>query len=64
MDLILEGILKAFHLLITLDPEVFGITLLSLQISERLPLSVFSLESPSEPWWPLRNFRGEDWWLA
>jgi len=33
MDLILEGILKAFHLLITFDPEVMGITLLSLQVS-------------------------------
>jgi tungstate transport system permease protein len=33
MDLILEGILKAFHLLSTLDPEVLGITLLSLQVS-------------------------------
>ena len=33
MDLILEGLKKAFWLLITLDPEVFSITLLSLQIS-------------------------------
>ena len=33
MDLILEGILKAFQLLFTLDPEVFKITLLSLQVS-------------------------------
>ena len=33
MGLILEGILKAFHLLFTLDPEVLGITLLSLQVS-------------------------------
>jgi tungstate transport system permease protein len=33
MDLIFEGILKAFHLLITFDPEVMGITLLSLQVS-------------------------------
>ncbi len=33
MDLILEGILKAFHLLVTLDPEVMSITLLSLQVS-------------------------------
>jgi tungstate transport system permease protein len=33
MDLILEGIRKAFYLLFTLDPEVRGITLLSLQIS-------------------------------
>jgi tungstate transport system permease protein len=33
MDLILEGIKKAFWLLITFDPEVFGITFLSLQVS-------------------------------
>ena len=33
MDLILEGIKKAFWLLITFDPEVIKITLLSLQIS-------------------------------
>jgi len=33
MDLILEGIKKAFWLLVTFDPEVFSITLLSLQVS-------------------------------
>jgi tungstate transport system permease protein len=33
MDLIFEGIKKAFFLLITFDPEVMGITLLSLQVS-------------------------------
>jgi tungstate transport system permease protein len=33
VDLILEGIYKAFYLLVTLDPEVMGVTLLSLQIS-------------------------------
>jgi tungstate transport system permease protein len=33
MDLILEGIKKAFWLLITFDPEVMGITLLSLRVS-------------------------------
>ena len=33
MDLILEGTQKAFWLLVTFDPEVFSITLLSLQIS-------------------------------
>jgi tungstate transport system permease protein len=33
MDLILEGIKKAFWLLITFDPEVMSITLLSLKIS-------------------------------
>jgi len=33
MELILEGIKKAFLLIFTFDPEVMGITLLSLQIS-------------------------------
>jgi tungstate transport system permease protein len=33
MDLISEGLKKAFYLLVTLDPEVMGITLLSLRIS-------------------------------
>lgn len=33
MDLLLEGICKAFYLLITFDPEVMGITLLSLRVS-------------------------------
>ena len=33
MDLVLEGIKKAFELLFTLDREVWGITLLSLKIS-------------------------------
>ena len=33
MELIFEGIWKAFHLLITFDPEVMEVTLLSLQVS-------------------------------
>lgn len=33
MDLLLEGIKKAFWLLVTFDPEVMGITLLSLEVS-------------------------------
>jgi tungstate transport system permease protein len=33
MDLIVEGIKRAFYLLITFDPEVMGITLLSLEVS-------------------------------
>ena len=33
MELILEGIYKAFYLLFTLDKEVLGVTILSLQIS-------------------------------
>jgi tungstate transport system permease protein len=33
MDLILEGIQKAFWLLVSFDPEVLGITLLSIKVS-------------------------------
>jgi tungstate transport system permease protein len=33
MDLIAEGLRQALHLILTLDPEVLGITLLSLQVS-------------------------------
>jgi tungstate transport system permease protein len=33
MGLIFEGIKQAFHLMISLDPEVLGITLLSLKVS-------------------------------
>jgi tungstate transport system permease protein len=33
VDLILEGFLKAFHLLVSLDQEVLGIALLSLKVS-------------------------------
>ncbi|KJS28892.1 MAG: tungstate transporter permease [Desulfatitalea sp. BRH_c12] len=33
MDLIIEGIIKAFWLLVSFDPEVLGITLLSIKVS-------------------------------
>jgi tungstate transport system permease protein len=33
MDLIFQGMVKAFQLLVSLDPEVLGIALLSLQVS-------------------------------
>lgn len=33
MDLIIDGIIKAFKLLVSLDPEVLGITWLSLKVS-------------------------------
>ncbi len=33
MDLIIEGIIKAFQILLALDPEVLGITALSLKVS-------------------------------
>jgi tungstate transport system permease protein len=33
MDLIVDGIVKAIHLLVTLDPEVLGITRLTIELS-------------------------------
>ena len=33
MDFIIEGIQKAFHLIFTLDKEIFGIVLVSLKVS-------------------------------
>jgi tungstate transport system permease protein len=33
MDLIIEGVIKAFWLLVSFDPEVLGITLLSIKVS-------------------------------
>jgi tungstate transport system permease protein len=33
MDLVLEGLIKAYHLLISLDPDVLGIVALSLTVS-------------------------------
>ncbi len=42
MDLIIDGIIKAFKLLVALDPEVLGITWLSLKVSGTATLiSVF-----------------------
>jgi len=43
MDLIFEGIKKAFWLLVTLDPEVLRITFLSLQVSGSATLISLSL---------------------
>jgi tungstate transport system permease protein len=33
MDLILDGIIKAFHLMLSGDPEIWQITFLSLKVS-------------------------------
>ena len=48
MDLILEGILRAVRLLVSLDPEVLRITALSLQVSGIATL-ISLLINPSHP---------------
>lgn len=59
MDLILEGIKKAFWLLITLDPEVMGITFLSLRVSGTATLISLFLGISAGTAVALSNFRGK-----
>ncbi len=58
MDLILEGIFKAFYLLVTLDPEVLSITLLSLQVSGTATLISLLLGVSVGTLLALTEFRG------
>ncbi len=59
MDLIIEGIKKAFWLLITLDPEVMGITLLSIKISGTATLISLLVGVSFGTWIALSQFPGK-----
>jgi tungstate transport system permease protein len=59
MDLILEGLRKAVHLLVTLDPEVLGITLLSLEVSGAATLVSLVLGISAGSLVALTEFRGK-----
>ncbi len=59
MDLIAEGIYKAFVLLLTLDPEVLRITLLSLGVSGSATLISLILGISLGIFIALREFRGK-----
>ena len=59
MDLIVEGIKKAFWLLITLDPEVMGITLLSIKISGTATLISLLIGVSFGTWIALSQFPGK-----
>jgi tungstate transport system permease protein len=59
MDLILEGIKKAFWLLITLDSEVLGITFLSLRVSGTATLISLFIGISTGTAVALADFRGK-----
>jgi tungstate transport system permease protein len=58
VELILEGIKKAFELIISLDPEVMGITLLSLQVSGLATFISLVIGVSAGTAVALANFRG------
>lgn len=58
MELILEGIKKAFELIVSLDPEVLGITLLSLQVSGLATFISLVIGVSAGTVVALANFRG------
>ena len=58
MGLILDGVLQAFRLLLAGDPEVWRITLLSLQISATATLLALALGIPAGTLLALARFPG------
>jgi tungstate transport system permease protein len=58
MELIFEGIKKAFELIVSLDPEVLGITLLSLQVSGLATFISLVIGVSAGTAVALANFRG------
>ena len=52
MDLIFEGIKKAFWLLVSFDPEVMGIALLSVKVSGTATLISLFIGISVGPRWP------------
>jgi tungstate transport system permease protein len=58
MELIFEGIKKAFELIVSLDPEVLGITLLSLQVSGLATFISLVIGVSAGTAIALANFRG------
>jgi tungstate transport system permease protein len=59
MEFIFNGIKKAFELLVSLDPEVLGITLLSLRISGTATLISIALGISTGTLIALSSFRGK-----
>ena len=64
MDLIWEGIRQAFYLLFSGDPEVWEITLLSLQVSGVATLISLLIGMPLGTLLALRKFRGRGFSLS
>jgi tungstate transport system permease protein len=64
VELIWEGLLRAVRLLLSLDAEMLGITLLSLQISGTATLTSLLLGLPLGTWLALGNFPTRRFWLS
>jgi tungstate transport system permease protein len=64
MELIWEGILQAFRLLLGGDPEVLEITLLSLKVSGLATCISLTIGLPLGTWLALGRFRSRDFLLS
>lgn len=64
MELIWEGIKEAINLLVSGDPEVWEITLLSLKVSGLATLISLSIGLPLGTWLALSRFRGRQFSLS
>ncbi len=64
MQVIWDGILKAFQLLFSGDPEVMQITLLSLEVSGAATLISLAIGLPLGSLLALRQFHGRRFWLS
>lgn len=64
MDLLLEGIKKAFLLLLTFDPEVYGITFLSIKLSLTATVISSILGLAAGIYLSFKEFRGKDFIIS
>jgi len=64
MDLILEGLRKAFYMLLTGDPEVFQITFLTLRVSGTATLISLLIGVPLGTLLALTNFPGRRFFIS
>lgn len=64
MDLIIEGLKKAIHMILTGDPEVLRITLLTLQVSGAATLISLIIGIPFGTVLALKRFPGRDFLMS
>ena len=64
MDIIFDGVKQAFYLLVTLDPEVLGITLLSLEVSGLATLISLFIGIPGGMAVALSRFAGRRFFVS
>lgn len=64
MDLIIEGLKKAIHMILTGDPEVLRITLLTLQVSGTATLISLIIGIPFGTVLALKRFPGRDFLMS